>query len=586
MIKSEFKEYELRWRVAQSVMIISGLFSVVVCLMLIINCVQVMVVSPLDSPELEMLREVYADATEIDENLVTQIRALDMMGRKAHFTSQAQIQLGAILLLGGLVVFLLSLKLSTEWNPKVPDLKPADEVPSEWYIASMARQYMALGLVALVSFSLVAAYLTQSKIPQVVSAAKEEAVQNEDVEPPAETTVVAVKYPTWDDMLKQWPSFRGPGGNGVAHFTNAPTSWNVESGEGIRWKVELPKEGGNSPVVWGDQLYLSAADDDVREIYCYNTDSGELVWKKVLDNLPGTPEKPPRVSEDTGHAAATMVVHGDQVCAIYANGDLACYSSSGEFLWGRNLGVPDNHYGHSSSLIAFESRLFVQFDQRKQPRVFALDLATGKDLWSAERDSISWASPICIPTPFGPQLILNSSKSVTAYAPQTGAVLWQEACLGGEVAPSPAYSNNMVFVANEYAQATAIQLSAEGDTVKAEVKWDWDELLPEVSSPVGDKEHFYITTSVGDIVCVKAETGETLWAEMVDEGFYASPILVGERIYAPDLAGNVVIFKAGPEFERIAMPEMKEDVSATPVFLDGRIYLKTLKYLYCIENKT
>ena len=582
MQKNEFKENAMGWRIARSVAIVSGLFTLILSILLIVNCVQVKSIAPLDSKELVELRKQFVEAPGTNEDLAEHIRALDFLARKAFFTSQAHLKLGGALLLGGAIIFLISLKLATIWNPDVPDTEEEVEPASEWQSASLARQLVVLGGISLVVFSLVAAYLTRSDIsPTSISVSEGETVDAEDV---SEPEVAVLTIPTWDDMLKNWPSFRGSGGYGVAHYTNVPIEWDVKTGKNIRWKVELPKVAMNSPVVWGNRVYLSAADKDVREIYCYDTETGKLLWQRALEKLPGTPAKSPKVTSDTGHAAATMVVHGNRVCAIFANGDLACYDSEGNFIWGHNLGVPDNHYGHSSSLIAYENLLFVQYDQRKGGRLIAFDLETGKESWVVKRTRISWASPACVPTPLGFQLIVNSTKDVDAYDPATGGLIWTQKCLSGEVAPSPTISGDIVFVANEYAKASAIKLGGTKEAVTPEVMWEWDEYLPDISSPVGGKDHFYIATTVGDLVCLDKKTGENKWSEMVDDGFNSSPILVGDRIYALDLKGKMYIFKDGPEYSLINAPNMEEDSYATPAYLNGRIYLRTEKNLYCIES--
>jgi outer membrane protein assembly factor BamB len=248
------------------------------------------------------------------------------------------------------------------------------------------------------------------------------------------------------------------------------------------------------------------------------------------------------------------------------------------------MGSIENHYGHSSSLLAYGGLLYVQFDQVENGELIALNAADGKEVWAMARDEISWASPIIAPTPFGPQLILVSEENVDGYDPQTGKLLWREEVLGGEVAPSPAYSNGIVFAANEYAMATAIRIDESGDTITTEVAWDYDEVLPEVSSPVGDGERFYFATSIGDLVCLDANTGEELWLEEMDDGFYSSPVLVNDRLYILDMPGMMYIVKAGSEYELIAKIDMGELTFATPAFMDGRIYIRTEGHLYCIEE--
>lgn len=404
-----------------------------------------------------------------------------------------------------------------------------------------------------------------------------------DTEANIQQDALARKFPTWDEVELNWPSFRGPGAYGKAHFDNAPTEWEAKTGKGILWKTPLERPGTNSPVVWNDRIFLSSADENVREIYCYDTETGKLVWKRALEKFPGSPTEDPAPTSETGYDASTMVVHGEQVFAIFANGDLASYDFEGNMVWGKAMGLPDNHYGHSSSLIAYQNLVYVQFDQAEDSKLFALDVATGNEVWAAERDVISWASPIIAHTPVGPQLILCTDPTVDAYDPLTGKLLWSQECLMGEVAPSATYSNGVVFAAMEYALASAIKIGGSPKNVQSEIVWEWDEILPEVSSPVGDGERFYIATSFGDLVCLDAKTGKELWVEEVSYGFYSSPVLVGDRIYVLDMEGAMYIVRASSEYELIATSELGEQTLATPAFLDGRIYIRTAENLYAIQ---
>jgi outer membrane protein assembly factor BamB len=291
----------------------------------------------------------------------------------------------------------------------------------------------------------------------------------------------------------------------------------------------------------------------------------------------------PAVSEDTGFAAPSMATDGKRVFVIFATGDLAAFDFEGNPVWQQNVGRPSNPYGMGSSLISDGLRLFVQYDHKDSRKVIALDGATGERIWQMMRPHISWSSPALIETRRGMQLVLNDEEFVTAYDPATGKLLWQIKCLGGEVAPSPAFNGqDVVFVANEYAQASALRLT--GST--PEILWQYDEFLPEISSPVAAEDRFFITTSAGDIVCLDSGTGEVKWEHECDEGFSSSPVLVGSRIYTIDLGGVVYIFDAAADsYHEIAAIEMGEPVYATPAFLNSRIYIRGDKKLYCIGNE-
>ena len=164
-------------------------------------------------------------------------------------------------------------------------------------------------------------------------------------------TVPVPRLP-FSDAVGQWPSFRGVGGVGVGDPSmKPPIAWDGKAGRNVAWKVKTPRQGYSSPIVWGNRLFLTGGDKESREIYSYDAEDGSHVWTAAADNILGSPAKPPNVTEDTGYAAACPVADGHAVYAIFATGDVLAVDFSGKRLWGRNLGPPDNPYGHASSLM-------------------------------------------------------------------------------------------------------------------------------------------------------------------------------------------------------------------------------------------
>jgi outer membrane protein assembly factor BamB len=593
--KREFERNDFLWRLSTAVAVVSGLFSFIVFILMVVNFLMIERIDPVDNLLITKLRQEYAALPQKDPALGERIRDLDLLNRKAFFTSQKHLRTGGILLFAGVSIFMIAFKFSLRYRRETPELESTPTAEKEFLAFAESRQLITWAAVGMLAVGMGAALLTESAVikdSRAIASAAIETPQspekaNDDVKADANVAAAAtaaVAVPAWDAMQKEWPSFRGPGSNGAAHFTTAPTNWDIAAGSGVKWKTALELPGANSPVIWGNKLFVSGADATKREIYCYGTDDGKLIWKQSLDDLPGAPEGALEVNEDTGYAAPSMVVHGGQVFAIFADGNLVSYDLDGKRLWGQNVGVPENHYGHSSSLLAFDKFLYVQLDQAKDPKLMALDVATGKEMWTAKRKTISWASPIIAQTAFGPQLVLNSETTVDAYDPVTGKELWSQECLSGEVAPSPVYSNGIVFAANEYATAAAIQLEKTDNGFEPKIIWEFDELLPEVSSPIGDGERFYFGTAAGMLVCLDAKTGKKLWDQELTDGFYSSPVLVGDRIYILDKEGHMYIVKASSTYELIATREFGETTFATPAFMDGRIYLRTDKNLYCIEQ--
>jgi outer membrane protein assembly factor BamB len=386
-----------------------------------------------------------------------------------------------------------------------------------------------------------------------------------------------------EHILKYWTNFRGPAANGLASHASPPLDWNAEDAKNVLWKTELTKHGMSSPVIWENRLFLTGADDLSRQIYCFETDAGKLLWQHDVDGVPGSPAdgKLPEVLAETGFAAPTATTDGRYVAAIFATGELVCVNMEGARIWARHLGIPQNSYGHASSLISHKDLLFVQYDQKDNSKLLALDLATGEHVWHVKRGVISWSSPILVDNKGRLELILTNCKAVDSYEPKTGKLLWHVECLGGEVAPSAAYADGIVFVASEHSTASAIDVGNHRSEPK--ILWQWDETLPDAASLLAADDYLIVPTGFGVVSCLDAKTGDRFWEHEFDIGFYSSPILVNDRVYIIDLAGTMQVFRMDDEFELLGTAEIGEDAYATPAFVGDRVYLRGLTHLFCVE---
>jgi outer membrane protein assembly factor BamB len=240
--------------------------------------------------------------------------------------------------------------------------------------------------------------------------------------------------------------------------------------------------------------------------------------------------------------------------------------------------MPANHYGHSSSLIMYRDILIIQYDQRSGPAVMGLSGKTGEQVWKTPRNvKISWASPSLINTGKRMELVLSAEPCVAAYDPLTGKELWKLDCISGEVGPSLAYANGIVFPVNEYSTLSAIQI---GETPK--VLWENNEFLSDVPSPVATDKYLFLVTSYGTAVCYDAAAGTKYWEHDFGNPIYSSPMLAEGKIYIMDKNGLMHIIKSGREFSQISECRLGEGSFCTPAFTNGHIFLRGEKNLYCI----
>jgi outer membrane protein assembly factor BamB len=578
---------------------ISGIFSISVCILLIINFIQFNRIDPVNTQTINSLVERLAEDPS-DNALRDQIRELDLLARKAYFTNQWQIRAGGYLLMLGVILTLLSVHFISSAKKIEPELslKSTSVVESQKNL----RKWLAIAGSVIIVFAIASAFITHYQLGKMFSEKiagnslnqsdslnnKIAANQTSDSSQTAISEIDTLssdtsktqlsEYPSYEELSKNFTTFRGNGGNGIAYFKNVPTSWDGASGKNIKWKFSIPLPGFNSPIVWDDNVFISGANASRREIYCIDRQTGKLRWTSVVSGIPGSPGTAPKVTDDTGHAAPTMATDGRRVYAIFSNGDIVAVDMEGKKVWGRNLGVPANHYGHSSSLMIMRSMLYVQLDQRSGGKIMALSVKTGQTIWSTNRQvKISWASPVLAYTGKQSELLLTAEPFVASYNPSTGKENWKIDCLYGEVGPSVAYADSIVFAENEYAKLVAIKIGE-----KPKIIWEDDEYMSDVPSPVATKDYLFSATSYGTVVCYNAKTGEKLWVQEFGNGFYSSPMLVGGKIYLIDKKGIAHIFSASGKYSAIGSPAIGENVVSTPAFADGQIIIRGLKNLYCI----
>ena len=373
-------------------------------------------------------------------------------------------------------------------------------------------------------------------------------------------------------ITKNWPSFRGPFGQGIAYDAKPPSDFDVVTGKNVRWKSPVPRLGASSPVVCQGLVFLTSADKTAREIYCFDAANGKMLWRQTAKQ----PAKLPEVSEDYGHAASTGATDGQLFFAIFSTGNLVAVDMKGQVAWTRQLGPPKSSYGYASSLIVCK-RLFVQMDDGERATLYALDSATGKTVWEKKRTvTQSWASPIIAVSGGREMVLLAENPTAGAYDVNTGEMIVSHKCLTGEVTPSPAYARGIMLVANDGADLSAISLAS------GTLAWSGEDDLPDVSSPLATEDFVFTASSAGVVTCYALDSGQKLWDHEFDESFYPSPVIADGRIYAMDNSGTLHVFRAAKTFELIADSNLGEESLATPAFVGDAMFIRGKENLYCI----
>lgn len=588
----------MKRNVYRNIALVTVLFALVLLVMMGVSWVQMRQVTPLQTEVMETLKQLNESNTENAE-LAEQIRQLDLLSRKAYFTQETHLKIGAWILCAMAVVIGLSLRMYFKDTKNLPEkeLDPIDE----WMIKCNARKYIGYGMLGVGCLVLVFAVFTSGTLRGWINGMRNTLAANDSVA--ADTTSTALMSGTAvadtqkvdsalvaaaEEPADTFPipkltsnAFRGNNSSGHSSARNIPTSWNLKNGKNILWQKAIPKHGYNSPVVNGRNIFLTGADKKSRELYCFDLWTGELRWTVKADGISGSPSSMPNVTADTGLAASTVATNGKQVCAIFATGDVICADMDGKRLWAKNLGVPENHYGFASSLLMYGNELIIQYDNNSNAKLIALSTINGNQLWSKSRkDKIAWSSPIIAKASGQQAVIVMGNPAITAYNVSNGSELWRVECMSGEVGSSPCASNGIIFGASEYATCIAIN-AATGEKL-----WEAGDCLPECSSPVATKDMLYVATSYGAVCAYDAKDGKVVKQHELSTPFYSSPVIADGKIWLFSNSGKCYIFSTGKDFKLITSFETGEKTFATPAFTDGMMVVRTDKSLYVVKKKS
>ncbi len=553
-------------RILKVISQVAGVFTLIVALTMILSLVQLKTINPLDNPVLLSVKEQY-DKDPANAEKAEQIRAMDLMARKAYFSSRWQVETGSYLLLAGAIIFILCQRLITDNEKPIPVL-PGTK-PDPVLKRRENRKYL-ISAAAFVSVTAIAAsFILRNDLPdlsgQSAGAGQEQKRGKETAPKPDKTN---------------FPFFRGQDSRGIAGGSGYPTEWDAAVGKNIEWKIVVPKNGKSSPVIWDDKIFITGAQDKECEVYCINKKNGELLWTGSASDISGQPDELPDMDEEAGLAVSTVATNGREVCAVFANGNLVCFDMKGKLKWAKNIGVPESSYGYSSSLIIYDNLLLLQYDSNTKISLIGFDLETGDQKWETIRKGRPvWSSPVMAYFGGKAQLIINGNPMVSSYDPVTGTELWAVECMSGDVAPSVAVNSTMTYAVTDYAKLTAIKPG-----IGASIVWEDNTYTPDVSSPVATDQFLFVSTGNGDVACYNPEKGDTLWTHYFMDQFYASPIIADNMVYLMDRSGVMHIVKANSSYQLVGESPLGEATDCTPAFSDRKIFIRGKKNLYCISN--
>jgi outer membrane protein assembly factor BamB len=391
---------------------------------------------------------------------------------------------------------------------------------------------------------------------------------------------------------EHWNQFRGPRGDGQAGSASLPLQWSES--QNVAWKTAIHGKAWSSPVVWGEQIWITSATEDGKQLFaiCVDAATGRIVHDLTVFEI----AEPMFCYPYNSYASPTPVVEEGRLWVHFGSAGTACLdTASGQVLWTRQ-DLPCDHWrGPGSSPIIFRDLLIVHFDGYDLQYVVALDKHTGKTVWKADRtidygtDDGDMKKAYCTPAVFEHQgrlqLVSPAAVGTVAYDPLTGKELWKVHHGGYNAAARPLYSHGLVIINIEGGlKLLAVRPDGTGEVTKSHIVWTCNRQTPTRPSQLVVQDHLYMVNDQGIVTCLDIKTGEPVWTERMGGRHSASPIYANGRIWLFDEENKSRVIEANPrEFRLLAVNPLDAGCMASPAVIGDALILRTKTHLYRIQ---
>jgi len=402
-----------------------------------------------------------------------------------------------------------------------------------------------------------------------------------------------------------WPQWRGPLATGVSPTATPPVEWSET--KNVRWKVEIAGRGSSSPIVWGDRVFVLSAVPAGTEVasshvasrgknryvvLALDRKSGKTVWERTARE-----EEPHEGTHNQfgTYASSSAVTDGEVLVASFESRGFFAYDLQGTKLWEVDLGDKKmrSEFGEGTTPALHKGRIFVVWDHQGESFIVALDKKTGKELWRTKRDEIdSWATPLVVEVNGRAQVVTSGMRRVRSYDAQTGELVWDLAGLTMNPIPSPVFGDGIVYLTSGFRgnSLKAVRIAeAKGDiTNTPAVAWTLERDTPYVPSPLlYDGILYFLKGNTGVLSAFDAKSGRPHYQLQRIEptpNVFASPVGADGKVIILGQEGAAAVLKHGPTYEVLATNKLDDRFDASPALVEGEIYLRGYRYLYCVAT--
>lgn len=392
-----------------------------------------------------------------------------------------------------------------------------------------------------------------------------------------------------------WPRFRGPNGAALSDDAATPVNWSAT--ENIVWRTALPGPGASSPIITGGKVFVTCftgtGSSVDRILVCVDEQSGKLLWQKEVKGV-ANEDRPNRMLDGHGYASSTPATDGERVYVLFGKSGVFAFDLEGNQVWHNSVGTGSAAmgFGSGASPIVYKDLVIVNAAAESKT-LYAFDGKSGKEVWKSPADSLQgcWGTPLLVDLPGGGQeLVLAVPYEIWGFNPASGKFLWFS-----EGVQTSAYCTSLVARDGiVYAVAggpgprgsAAVRVGGTDDVTKTHRLWT-NSTGTYVPSPVLVGDHIYWVNDDGIAYCISREDGKTVYNKRLQGAgkIYASVVAAGDKLYVVTRENGTLVLVAKPEFEQLAHNKLDSDAgtcNAGPAVDNGRLILRSNKYLYCI----
>jgi hypothetical protein len=334
--------------------------------------------------------------------------------------------------------------------------------------------------------------------------------------------------------------------------------------------------------------YVPKAPHLDREIVAVDRQSGVIRW--ISGGLTGPSGI---LHTENSPASPTAVSDGERIYAYFGTPGLLAVDGRGRRLWINDRLPFRSREGVASSPILWHDEVIVLSESDLGGYLAAVDCKTGKLLWRTARGKKmhSFAGNCrtpCVKRIAGREVIVVwGFEDLSGYDPATGRELWSHTVGdlgtgGNPVASAVSDARHLFLVGPSKTLCLDSEKLAGSGTA---IAWEqWADDGAQCSSPVVKNGLLFAVSDNGTAYCLDAGTGKSLWSHDMQEQHYASVTAIRDRIYFSSTRGRTTIVACDRTYRVLARNDLGEPIFASPAPVDGDLFLRARKHLYCLRE--